>query len=238
MKIRTLLIAVLLSGFTFAAQAFTLTTSGTVNYGYDGQGLFGAAGSNLTGQSYSATLNFDPTNFAYQYNDGYTNYAYDYSSSNVFGTYWVSLNGITTSGTISNNFAQAYVANYTDYYYYYSNFSQVYGQLDGTNTATGNYSYLYQYLYSYNTNHLGLTGTDYNQLASYTTQQADEYGYGGFYDYNYTTGQYTQFDFTPSSYVLNGATPAFSSQVPEPTPLALFGIGLLGAGYIRHRKKS
>ena len=69
-----------LSGSTLAAP-WTVTATGTIQTGIDGLGIFGPAGSNLTGLFVTQSITLDPLLFHTQ-NNSDPNYVHSYGSLN------------------------------------------------------------------------------------------------------------------------------------------------------------
>ncbi|QYF94724.1 PEP-CTERM sorting domain-containing protein [Massilia sp. PAMC28688] len=213
----TATVSSLLLSSTAVAAPWEFTTTGTISYGYDYSGVFGSA--DLTGQSYSLTTMIDPSSYSngYGYQDSVVNS--QYGSVNAAVTQKVTIGGVTKS----------YSFDLTEYTWGHSylndsaNFNQAYQYVSGTTTGAETLT-AYSSVYSYANNFL--TTLDFAQNMSYTAATTD-YGYA-YFNLIGNRGQ-TYFQATPSTVSINAA------DVPEPAPLALFGLGLVALAYARRK---
>lgn len=219
-----LVAAALFAGLMSGAQAALVTTTsqGTISYGYDGRGLFGAAGADLSGLSYSLTISGDTS--------GYTDIsvpAYSYLYSYGYGANSVSMTVNNATYSWTNDYAQFFLSNG----YSVGNSSYPYDQIQGF--AQRNNSNVQEYVYNF-----GLADAYYpgggpfvgpvlDLNGSYTSSGG--YGYAALYSYDNNTGSNSNWYAAPSTVSWNGGT------VPEPGTIALFGLALLAFGVTRRK---
>jgi len=105
----------LLSLLTRQAQAWVFTTSGTISSGYDSSGVFGTAGADLTGLSYTQAITVDPAQYAIQVSTGTGQSGSDTLPISGTATDTVTVNGVTQSyifDLTQTNFGQSILTNY------------------------------------------------------------------------------------------------------------------------------
>jgi hypothetical protein len=213
--------------------------SGTVVYGYDNLGIFGA-GPDLTGLAYTATYLIDDskgTESNYVYDDGAGTYYY--SVDQIVGG--IGYNGTSNPVSAKLTIAGVTIALGSDYYgsAYKSDYSPMSSSIDGFSTQVFDYvispdgstyaSYsLYNYAY---VNSARITSSDLRTPDAFTPLSG--YGSGTYQNYDYATGTqaYAQFDATSFT-----SSPA---AVPEPASWALMigGFGIAG-GALRRRRST
>ena len=153
-----------------AASVMQIEYSGTLSSGYDATGVFGTAGTNLTGLTYTMTYTYD-TSVGVRYTDP----AYD----SIYGGYLYSLPATTTSTMVVNGSA---VDGNGDYY----DFDQ---RAKPSLASTVDVSIQYTvdpvtgaYVYNYGSTHAYdfTLGLPVDLETPYSFDVADGYGYGSF----------------------------------------------------------
>jgi hypothetical protein len=232
MSIKSLAVAsvLALSTFAFNAQAtplWTVTIQGQIDYGFDTSGVFGTAGQDLTGLSFtqSITASTDPAQWSYSYNDGYFQDLYGYGPG---FTDTITVNGHSATFRTTSSYGEQFIFNdvsqgssngYPDYIYTYQQGSTDAGdQLSAT-----------QEVYSYST--AFVPTLDFGQTIS---QNVSDPSFGKYSSFSISGNQTAYFEAsTVDSITVNG------SDVPEPGTycMLLTGLGLMGF-MVRRRKTS
>lgn len=197
------------AGQTARAAYVTISTGGTIDYGTDTSGLFGAANANLAGDTYALTLAFDaPPAGTYSYNS-----ASDAELSGAIpGVLTVTVNGVTFTSRINNPYASD--INETPYEIYAGNGDNGATQLL---TATNDFN-----------NSAGLFPVNLLVPFAYTGLPADS---------NADTVNFSVSDSAAggrnASFTANPTSVSYT--VPEPASMALLAGGLGLAGLARRR---
>ena len=220
-------LCVMLAGGQAHAALTTITTTGTIDAGYDTSGVFGSAGADLTGLSYSQAITVDATLYANQLGSGHCGFPCNIRRGTLTGT----ATNTVTVGSVTQMFTwdlsryhygQTYLANGLSMSSYSED--QIIQYQEGF-TSNGSYLSALANVYSY-TNAFGIS-LSFDQSAFYTLQPGDfEQTY---FSLSGTDSAYFQ-DYLPATISINGGN------VPEPATLALFALALVGAGLTRRRK--
>jgi hypothetical protein len=217
-----------ISSVPASAAIVTATYKGTVDYGYDGTGVFGAAGTDLTGDAFTAVYKINdaaPGAYAVS-NPPY--YSYIYGGS-AYGTTSpvsavVTINGHSLS---AGNYAGEAFQAASPWYY-----SEVYHFAENYSSNANGYAYAYAYNYVYSSSDPFVTSADYHTPLSHQVQPGDYgYGYVQTYAYDYRTGSYQ------SAYAgLSDSSVTISSGVPELGTWAMMIIGFGGVAVQMRRR--
>ena len=236
----------LLAGISQAsADIITVTWTGTVNSGSDVNGYFGASGTNLAGQNFTATYVFDsatPGSFASLGSGGTQSLlgGNNYNNSNPMVTTTYAPTTPLTSATLSINGQTISVGT---------------GQGDYATLAAGNGlsgSFAYSsYLQTRTFNVIsGLAQSDWMQLGfvGNTTGLIAGFPINIDQDGSYTLGAGVRVDTTDSTFVRNGEALNFSplsvaidvtssvAAVPEASTWAMMLLGFGGLGFMSYRR--
>ncbi len=216
--------ALLSSGQAFATP-LTFTYEGTVSYGVDNDGLFGAAGTDLAGKTFKLIETFDLSKAAGSYS--YFGYNVSYggakNGSADFATSKIKI-GSSAFYAISNDYSSLVSANGSN-----SNAVQTYNSTYGNNVYSWSGTYTSLNAYS-----PYLTGD--NQPTKIQFDGQTSYGYGYFNDYSYNY-DYNNWNFQSATHAyanlnLQSLTIASVSAVPLPASAPMFGAALLGLGAV------
>ena len=223
-------LCVMLAGGQAHAALTTITTTGTIGSAYDGSGVFGTAGADLTGLSYSQAITLDATLHANQFGSGacLPYYPCNFGQGGLTGTASVavtvgSASQMFTWDLSQSNYGETFIVNslsapgsyvylMDELYQYQSGYTS-----SGSNLSASGYAYSYS-------NAFGLT-LSFDQSAFYTLQAGDV---GETY---FQLGASYFVDNSPATISINS-----SNNVPEPAMLVLFALALVGAG-LSHRRK-
>ncbi len=207
-----------------ASQTWTVTTQGHINYGWDSTGVFGAAGQDLAGLSFtqSITASIDPAQWTGGYSGGYFQYL---NGSGPAFTNTVTVNGHSATFSVTTISGRLYISNAvsngnTDGYYDY-----IYTSLYG-NTAAGGQLETQQYAYSYTT--AFVPTLDFTQQISQNTSDPSFITNSSF---NISGNQTAYFRANFDTLTVNAV-----SAVPEPGTYAMLLAGLGLMGFVARRR--
>lgn len=227
MKSLPILSTVLALGLVFAnqAHAFSITTTGTIQYGWDDLGIFGTDTGDLSGLGYSFTTSMDTSLNSYHYSDSATAQSQggtDLDENSVQRvSYSVTVNGNTYNYTDWNTGNVVGVSN--DPIHAYEHVEVVSEETHDNE----DYSRIYVHQLVIDLGEF-LTGTSIDQSVAYAVTSHNDLSRTLF-----MMGPDVYF-YADITYVsLNPIT-----AVPEPTTFSLLGLGLLGLGFVRRHMKS
>lgn len=222
--------ALLLAAWPAAATILTTTYTGTLSYGADDLGLFGAAGGNLAGLSFMAIYRTDTAAAG----------AFSTTSADVSYTSGGTADGFTspTSAilTINGNSVAIAGLNFGQMYRTDNLFGrdQIYSRAidDDANFLTTLQNSIYSDIHDF------IAPADYQLPIDYTIQAGDT-AYGFFEKYDHTTSASTYLLFSNVRVIQEGPRIDTGGGVPEPASWALLIIGFAGTGVmVRHARRS
>lgn len=139
-QLKTLLTIGLLAAITFAGDAcagptWTITTTGIVTEGVDVSGVFGVAGRDLLGLSFTQTItaSIDPSQYAMTYDSGDSHFLYGNGPS---GQTTTTVDGVTVNFvTAPGQFQEQLI--FHDYYVPIGNLDRISSHITGETTTAG-----------------------------------------------------------------------------------------------------
>jgi hypothetical protein len=217
--------AATLVGSAQASPSWTWFEQGIITSGIDGLGLFGAEDRDLTGLRFTKTfaVSVDPSNYTYEYNNSLVTYLHGVSS--VPFTMTLTVDGITLNKTET---------------------TVIQGQESVTAGALWPGSYypdqIFSSQYGYDSLGNNLDSMDYAK----TSDPAAAFVPAPKFDQSITVSNVAMFSYF---YTDNGITPTWmngkpdfitvsGNDLPEPTSIALLGLGIAGMSVLRRRKAS
>ncbi|GGE82160.1 PEP-CTERM sorting domain-containing protein [Massilia psychrophila] len=230
-NIRLIFVATALLCGTAEASLFTIRSSGTIERGFDGLGIFGTAGENLAGSNFVFTYSWDTTNVTRFGSD----YNYTFADGIAKIAFSASINGATYSSFIDaghpNNDAGIY--NYvTTRGPNRAGSDQVYTFIFGLDRS-GYKVNSQQIVYSY---YNAFVGPVPNFSAAFQYAPKPEDTAISFLNISEATGDEpnnSYFYTKPRLFEINSV----SADVPEPGVLSMFLLGLFTLGrFVRRRK--
>lgn len=209
------------------AAVISMRATGTVTYGFDQLGLFGTAGSELTGKSFSQTFSMD-LDKAQRFTSSNTDEAEERDADNAM-VISTTINGVTAIQSVNSGWR---------YMTLLRGISVPPGSMDkmitgayGTDADTGG---TINAIFGGGNAANPLIATD-DMLAS-TFSIAPDAQFGQALDWGYTVGNFMSRIYAERLDLIE-LNPDASQNVPEPATAGLFAIGLLGAAMARRRKQ-
>ena len=201
-------------------MAWTVTFNGTIEQGFDNSGVFGVAGTNLRGLSFSQTVSIDTAPPAWTVQNGSPIHQ-DISGYGPRFTDTVTVNGHSVTFQVAaTSYGRQFLfdefsTRHTGADYLYSD------QRGMTGPGNGDTLRAFQYANSYNTGFV--PGLDFNQSISHAGS-----GLTTWSEFVITGQNHANFFGNANSVAVNA--------VPEPETYAMMVVGLLGLGWAVRRK--
>jgi len=219
MRIRSAALACAALGALFSTNAFaaivTETYTGTV-IGTDVAGYFGAAGSDLSNATFTATYVFDTNHSgSAQYNSGKIAYTYGFNATSPAISASLAINGQTLTFTANGLYYSELIAQ-TATSGHFQSYAQVHS-ISGADLANTIYT---------NDPNAPKNLTSLTTPFSYTLNS----------QYSYENS--SLFQYGSDSLMLLSTTVTLAGAVPEPSTWAMMLLGFAGIGFIGYRRKS
>jgi hypothetical protein len=234
MNLKSILAVAVMATCSFAGSAqasllWTVSATGTIGSGTDPGGVFGTKNANLGGLTYTQTItaSVDPTKYNNIYSTVYERELYGPKSLSAF-TDTVTVNGYTVTFNVTNVISGTQIVeNRTSTNNGYPD--EVYTYNDGTD-ASGN-SVLADIILS-SSKVAFVPSLDFSQTITQSVITGMN-SYTRFAESGRNSGYSVLFTGAITSLTVNAES---TTNVPEPTSIALLGLGLLGITTLRRRK--
>ena len=187
-----------------------VTTNGTISSGTDSGNLLGL-GTNLAGDNYTLSVLFPAPSTNYYSNPGVS--ASDIFNTGLPATVSFTINGVSLVTQLTSNYGSTLLEDLTD----------LTTSLSGIDAN----AYTVSINQSITTASNFTNSPDLQTIGSYTLGGSDT----GSDTYNWSNAD------SSKTISFSGNTTSVSIAVPEPASLSRFGLGMLGAGFLRRRRQ-